>query len=33
VDLYDLGHAFIFAAVILSVVSGARYTVNFWRTI
>lgn len=32
VDLYDVGHIFIWLALILSVVSGVKYTVLFWRT-
>lgn len=33
VDLYDAGLVFIWIAVILSVVSGVKYTLSFWRTI
>lgn len=33
VDLYDVGTVFIWVAVVLSVVSGIRYTVSFWRTV
>ncbi len=33
VDLYDIGLAFIWIAVVLSVFSAVRYTVSFWRTI
>lgn len=31
VDLYDIGLVFIWIALILSVTSGIRYTVSFWR--
>jgi CDP-diacylglycerol--glycerol-3-phosphate 3-phosphatidyltransferase len=30
-DLYDIGIVFIWIAVVLSVFSGIRYTVTFWR--
>jgi len=32
-DLYDLGIASIWTALVLSVVSGLKYTVSFWRKI
>ncbi|MEJ2182788.1 MAG: CDP-diacylglycerol--glycerol-3-phosphate 3-phosphatidyltransferase [Nitrospirota bacterium] len=31
VDLYDVGVVAIWAAVVLAVVSGVQYMVNFWR--
>jgi CDP-diacylglycerol--glycerol-3-phosphate 3-phosphatidyltransferase len=33
VDLYDVGYVFIVIAVALSVVSGIKYTISFWRRI
>lgn len=33
VDLYDIGHLFIWVAVVLSVTSGVKYTVSFWRSV
>lgn len=33
VDLYDIGRVFIAIAVVLSVTSGIKYTVSFWRNI
>jgi len=33
IDLYDLGLAFIWLALVLSVTSGLRYTVSFWKKI
>ena len=33
IDLYDIGLAFIWIAVILSVFSAVKYTVSFWRTV
>ncbi|MEW6109482.1 MAG: CDP-diacylglycerol--glycerol-3-phosphate 3-phosphatidyltransferase [Nitrospirota bacterium] len=33
VDLYDIGRAFIAIAVVLSVTSGIKYTISFWRNI
>ncbi len=33
VDLYDAGYAFIGVAVVLSVMSGIKYTISFWRSI
>jgi CDP-diacylglycerol--glycerol-3-phosphate 3-phosphatidyltransferase len=33
VDLYDIGLVFIWIAVVLSVFSGIRYTVTFWRAL
>lgn len=32
-DLYDIGHIFIWIAVILSVSSGIKYTVSFWKNV
>ncbi len=32
-DLYDLGIVFIWIAVVLSVFSGIKYTVTFWRAL
>lgn len=31
-DLYDIGRIFIAIAVVLSVTSGIKYTVSFWRS-
>lgn len=31
IDLYDLGTAFIWIALILAVVSGLQYTIVFWK--
>ncbi len=33
IDLYDIGIIFIWIALILSVISGVRYTVSFWKKI
>ncbi len=33
VDLYDVGIVLIWAALVLAVVSGMKYTLAFWRTI
>ncbi|MGD1076165.1 MAG: CDP-diacylglycerol--glycerol-3-phosphate 3-phosphatidyltransferase [Thermodesulfovibrionales bacterium] len=33
VDLYDIGIAFIWVALVLSIISGVQYTVSFWRRI
>lgn len=33
IDLYDAGTVFIWVALVLSIVSGVRYTVSFWRRI
>jgi CDP-diacylglycerol--glycerol-3-phosphate 3-phosphatidyltransferase len=33
VDLYDVGIVLIWAALVLAVVSGVKYTLSFWRTI
>jgi CDP-diacylglycerol--glycerol-3-phosphate 3-phosphatidyltransferase len=33
VDLYDAGLIFIWLAVVLSIISGVRYTAHFWRNI
>jgi CDP-diacylglycerol--glycerol-3-phosphate 3-phosphatidyltransferase len=33
VDLYDIGIVFIGIALVLSVTSGVKYTVSFWRSI
>ena len=33
IDLYDVGMALIKIALILSIISGIRYTVSFWRKI
>lgn len=33
VDLYDIGLAFIWIALVLSVISGFKYTVSFWRSV
>lgn len=32
VDLYDVGRVFMAIAVVLSVTSGIKYTVSFWRS-
>jgi CDP-diacylglycerol--glycerol-3-phosphate 3-phosphatidyltransferase len=32
-DLYDVGLVFIWIAVVLSVFSGVRYTMTFWRAL
>lgn len=32
-DLYDIGIFFIWIALVLSIISGVRYTVSFWRSI
>jgi CDP-diacylglycerol--glycerol-3-phosphate 3-phosphatidyltransferase len=32
-DLYDIGLVFIWIALVLSVTSGVKYTVSFWRSI
>lgn len=32
-DLYDMGTAFIWLALVLSVISGFKYTVSFWKRI
>ncbi len=32
-DLYDIGLIFIWIALVLSVFSGIRYTMTFWRTL
>ncbi|MEK6582039.1 MAG: CDP-diacylglycerol--glycerol-3-phosphate 3-phosphatidyltransferase [Nitrospirota bacterium] len=32
-DLYDIGSAFVWVALVLSVVSGIQYTVSFWKKI
>jgi CDP-diacylglycerol--glycerol-3-phosphate 3-phosphatidyltransferase len=32
-DLYDIGLVFIWIAVVLSVFSGIKYTVTFWRAL
>lgn len=31
VDLYDIGIALIWVALILSVISGVQYTISFWK--
>ncbi len=31
IDLYDLGTAFIWIALILAIVSGLQYTIAFWK--
>jgi len=33
IDLYDIGIMLISAALVLSIVSGIRYTITFWRKI
>jgi CDP-diacylglycerol--glycerol-3-phosphate 3-phosphatidyltransferase len=33
IDLYDLGIVFIWAAMLLSIISGVQYTVSFWKKI
>lgn len=33
IDLYDVGMIFIWAALILSVISGIQYTISFWKKI
>lgn len=32
-DLYDIGSAFVWVALVLSVISGIQYTVSFWKKI
>ncbi|MBI5203412.1 MAG: CDP-diacylglycerol--glycerol-3-phosphate 3-phosphatidyltransferase [Nitrospirae bacterium] len=32
-DLYDIGIAFVWVALVLSVISGIQYTVSFWKKI
>jgi len=31
IDLYDVGLVFIWVALVLSVISGVKYTIAFWR--
>ncbi|HTZ18500.1 MAG TPA: CDP-diacylglycerol--glycerol-3-phosphate 3-phosphatidyltransferase [Dissulfurispiraceae bacterium] len=31
VDLYDIGLALMYVAVVLAIVSGVKYTISFWR--
>lgn len=33
VDLYDVGMILIWIALILSIISGVRYTLSFWKKI
>lgn len=33
IDLYDIGIIFVWAALVLSVISGVQYTVSFWKKI
>jgi len=33
IDLYDIGIILIWTALVLSVISGVRYTVSFWKRI
>lgn len=33
IDLYDIGMVLIWIALVLSVISGIKYTVSFWRKI
>lgn len=33
IDLYDAGMIFIWAALVLSVISGIQYTISFWKKI
>jgi CDP-diacylglycerol--glycerol-3-phosphate 3-phosphatidyltransferase len=33
IDLYDIGLVLIWIALVLSIISGCRYTVSFWRRI
>ncbi|MBI5641268.1 MAG: CDP-diacylglycerol--glycerol-3-phosphate 3-phosphatidyltransferase [Nitrospirae bacterium] len=33
IDLYDIGLFFIWIALVLSVLSGIKYTVSFWRNL
>jgi phosphatidylglycerophosphate synthase len=33
IDLYDVGIVLIWIALVLSVISGAQYTVSFWKRI
>lgn len=33
IDLYDVGMIFIWAALVLSVISGIQYTISFWKKI
>lgn len=33
IDLYDIGIIFVWAALVLSVISGIQYTVSFWKKI
>lgn len=32
-DLYDIGSAFVWVALVLSVISGIQYTVSFWKKV
>ncbi|OGW26232.1 MAG: CDP-diacylglycerol--glycerol-3-phosphate 3-phosphatidyltransferase [Nitrospirae bacterium GWC2_42_7] len=32
-DLYDAGHVFIWVALVLSIISGIKYTNSFWKRI
>jgi CDP-diacylglycerol---glycerol-3-phosphate 3-phosphatidyltransferase len=31
IDLYDIGLALMYVAVVLAIVSGVKYTISFWR--
>jgi CDP-diacylglycerol--glycerol-3-phosphate 3-phosphatidyltransferase len=33
IDLYDVGMIFIWAALVLCVLSGIQYTISFWKKI
>lgn len=33
IDLYDVGIVFIWVALILSIFSGVRYTISFWKMV
>ncbi len=33
IDLYDIGTTFVWAALVLSVVSGVQYTISFWKKV
>ncbi|MFZ3121918.1 MAG: CDP-diacylglycerol--glycerol-3-phosphate 3-phosphatidyltransferase [Thermodesulfovibrionales bacterium] len=33
IDLYDVGMIFIWAALVLSIISGIQYTISFWKKI
>ena len=33
IDLYDIGTAFLWIALVLSVTSGVQYTISFWKRV